>query len=523
MFALTVSFAAALIVSLIVTYGVRGWAVRRGLVDVPDGARRLHDQPVPRVGGIAVYASAMLVLAAVARWGGAGVPEAGGGLPLPIPVVVGGAAMFALGFWDDVRQLKARTKLIGQILIAAAVFAMGIRIENLGLLGSEPLPVWLSFCATVFWLVGITNAFNLIDGSDGVAGGSAIFAALAVAVTLLLAGDRWGAFVALTLAGATLGFLFYNFPPASIFLGDCGSLFLGFTLGALGVVTSQEAPTVLAVAIPVVSFGLPILDTTLAIVRRFLRRQPLFKPDRGHIHHRLRDLGHSPRKVALLLYFASAGFALLSLLLVPPTGPVEAAIFVVAGVVVWIAVQRLDIPELLELRRILHRGLQQRRAIANNVRIREGIAAMRRATSAADVLRALDYAIPGDGFLRGELWLPESIAGALVAEPDVVPSGKGYLWRWGITADVHAPELIEVRLSLRNDHGRAVGRLSLWHPVEEPHLLADLRLIAMELLPELNRVLLRLAERPRETVIPQAQVVVEREVALVGESASSSV
>src|SRR5690606_5680961 len=150
----------------------------------------------------------------------------------------------------------------------------------------------------------------------GVAAGSAIFAALAVAAVLALGGDPWGTTVALTLAGAALGFLFFNFPPAPIFLGDSRSLFLGFMLRALGACRSPKAPTALAVVIPVVSFGVPILGPFLAIVRRFLRGEPVFKADRGRIHHRLRELGHSPRKVALVVYAASALFALLSLLLV---------------------------------------------------------------------------------------------------------------------------------------------------------------------------------------------------------------
>lgn len=242
-----ISFTTALLLALVLTYKVRGWAPRLGLLDVPDAVRRVHDRPMPRAGGVAVYAAVALVLPVAWAAGGLpGYPEASGAGQV-LKLMVGGGGMFLLGLWDDARDLPPWLKLAGQTLVAACAFALGIRIETLGLAGGAPLPGWLGFAVTVFWLVGITNAFNLIDGSDGVAAGSAIFAALAVAGVLAVGGDPWGTTVALTLAGASLGFLFFNFPPASIFLGDGGSLFLGFMLGALGVMTSQKAPTALAV------------------------------------------------------------------------------------------------------------------------------------------------------------------------------------------------------------------------------------------------------------------------------------
>ena len=488
-----ISFATAFLLSLALTYKVRGWAPRLGLVDMPDGVRRVHDRPMPRAGGVAVYAAVALVLPVAWAAGGLpGYPEASGA-GLVLKLMAGGAGMFLLGLWDDARQLPARVKLAGQVLVAVAAYVSGIRIDTLSLLGG-PLPEWLSLGVTVFWLVGITNAFNLIDGSDGVAAGSAIFAALAVAAVLALGGDPWGTTVALTLAGASLGFLFFNFPPASIFLGDSGSLFLGFMLGALGVITSQKAPTALAVVIPVISFGVPILDTFLAIVRRFLRGEPVFKADRGHIHHRLRELGHSPRKVALVVYAASALFALLSLLLVRPAGHMQAAVFVVLGLVVLIGVQRLDVPELLELRRLVHRGLHPRRVIARNVRIREAVDALGRARSGAEVVAALEHALAAGEFVRAELWLPERLGRVLADARAVQRAHAGYRWAWA-AADRPSDELWELRLPFRGADGLDAGQLCLWQRVQDEHPLADVRLIATQLQPALVRALGRIGDQ----------------------------
>jgi UDP-GlcNAc:undecaprenyl-phosphate GlcNAc-1-phosphate transferase len=487
--ALVPAFMTALVLAIAATYGVRALALRLGIVDVPDGRRRLHEHPVPRVGGVAIYVAFTLVLATAAAF-----------LPLDelrqqrvLAVLLGGAAIFGIGLFDDLRGLSARTKFGLELVVATLLYAAGVSIDAVSVpgVGSVALLPSASFLITVLWLVGITNAFNLLDGSDGVAAGSAVFAAGALAVVSLATGHAVGALVALTLAAATLGFLVFNFPPASIFLGDCGSLFLGFVLAVTGLMTTQTASTMMAVAIPVVSLGLPILDTLLAMARRFLRREPLFNPDRGHIHHRLSDLGHSPRKVVLLLYAASAACALLSLFLVHPNGPLIGGIFLVAGSVVWIGVQRLDIPELLELRRIVHRGLIQRTVIAYNVRIREAARRMRLASEPAEVLNALQAALEAGEFHRAELWLHDGPAAPLLQAELARREPPGAVWRWGEAATLSLVREWELRLPLRAAGAQSIGRLSLWHPIDTAHVLTDLQLIGAELQPELEQALQR--------------------------------
>jgi UDP-GlcNAc:undecaprenyl-phosphate GlcNAc-1-phosphate transferase len=489
--------------SLVLTYLVRHYATVLGLVDVPDGARRLHERPVPRVGGVAVSISVICVVAIAFLTGLSGSISPGSLLP----ILLGGLAIFGIGLWDDIRGLGPRTKFVLETVVALALFMVGIRIEGFGVPGGGfvEFSTLISLPITVLWIVGVTNAFNLIDGSDGVAAGAALFASGGIAVVSIMAASQVGLLFSLALVGATLGFLFFNFPPATIFLGDSGSLFLGFTLATLGIVSTQMAPTTLAVAIPVISFGLPILDTLLAIVRRFLRRESLFLGDRGHIHHRLRDLGHSPRKIALLLYAASAGFALFSLLLVAPTNGAAGTVLVVLGVVVLLAIQRLRIPEFREFGRTINRGLQQRAVIANNLRVRRGMVVIRNANTLAEVLDGLAYAFDSGEFARVELWLEPPLP------PSVDPSGKlalrdgMHFWssvpKWVRQGD----ELWEIRLPFRYADVELHGYLSLWQSTADgEQLLTDLSLIGVHLSVELQQALRRVRmQAPRERTAPR--------------------
>jgi len=198
------------------------------------------------------------------------------------------------------------------------LFLGGLRIVNIPVLfGDHRLPWIVGWAFTVLWVLAITNAFNLIDGLDGLAAGSALFSTMVVFVVALLNGPTLVTVMTIALAGAILGFLRFNFNPATIFLGDSGSLFIGFVLSALALKGAQKAPTIVAVAIPIVSFGLPILETALSIVRRLISGRPIFTADREHIHHKLLQNGMTHRQVVILLYGVSAIFAMLSLFLLP--------------------------------------------------------------------------------------------------------------------------------------------------------------------------------------------------------------
>src|SRR5437764_9858590 len=251
--------------------------------------------------------------------------------------------------------------------------------------------------------MAITNAFNLIDGLDGLAAGSALFSTLVMFVIALLTDAPLISLVTLALAGAVLGFLRYNFNPATIFLGDCGSLFIGFMLSALALQGAQKAPTIVAVAIPVVSFGLPILETLLSIVRRFISGRPVFTADREHIHHKLLQLGWSHRQAVIILYGVSAVFALLSLFLLWPTGSTLGLVLAVLGTGIWIGVQHLGYLEFGEIRRVAQRTFQQRQIFVNNLAIRRATEELNVASDYQQICRILVASFSSNAFDGFEL------------------------------------------------------------------------------------------------------------------------
>ena len=488
-FVIAGAFVAALVSALCLTAAVRRWALGRGLLDMPDGRRRLHSRPIPNVGGIAIACSVVGVF--VLSW--ALQQQASGddsGLAV-LGMVVGGIAMWGVGLVDDLRELSPYRKLALQVGVAVLAFSLGVRIGGVDLIVVHPeaLPGWLSLVITTLWLVGATNAFNFIDGSDGVAAGAALFASGALLAVFLLNGDALGALMAATLAGAALGFLFFNFPPASIFLGDSGSHFLGFTLAALGVITTHKATTAVAMAIPVVAFGLPLLDTALVVTRRFLRRDPVFLGDRGHIHHRLRDLGHSPRMVAVTIYAVCGAFGALSLLLAVPRQPAVLPIMVVACCVLCVLVIRLDIPELVELQRIVGRLLQQRHVIAHNVRVHEAVRDLRGCSHVQHVFALLDRTFDRSEFSSLSLRLCGVGSGGDVDATPIVEE-LPMVWRMDAPVGRTDEAEIEVRIPLRSSR-ELVGYLFLRRRGNGARLFTDVNLLADRFAPALSEAISR--------------------------------
>jgi UDP-GlcNAc:undecaprenyl-phosphate GlcNAc-1-phosphate transferase len=286
-------------------------------------------------------------------------------------VLGAGSLIFLVGVYDDFRPVKPYIKFSVQVVGGVILYLGGFKILHLPVLfGWHDFGYWFGLPLTVLWILLITNAFNLIDGLDGLAAGSSLFSTLAVFVVALSNGNVLVAFLSLILAGTIAGFLKFNFNPATIFLGDSGSLFIGFMLGALALVGSQKSTTIVAVAIPVVSFGLPLLETMLSVFRRFLSGQPLFRADREHIHHKLLDRGFSQRQAVIVLYGVSAVFGFLSLFLLVPGSGTVGLVLLVLGIGVWIGVQQLGYHEILELKRIARRTMAQKPLVANNLALR---------------------------------------------------------------------------------------------------------------------------------------------------------
>jgi UDP-GlcNAc:undecaprenyl-phosphate GlcNAc-1-phosphate transferase len=323
--------------ALLFTPLLRDLALRRGWVDEPDNHRKLHKVPIPRIGGIAIvlaYIGSFSFLLSFHFEGNAAIHDS---LPLVFKLLPAVVVVFATGLLDDCIGLKPWQKLLG-VTIAAGLACLGdIQIHGLAY---HPLPPFLGVPLTIIWLVGCANAFNLIDGVDGVATGLGLLATLTTLGAALWHGDTGLVMATVPLAGALLGFLRFNFNPASVFLGDCGSLSIGFLLGCCAVIWSHKAVTLLGMTAPLMALSVPLLDMLLSIVRRVLLLRPIFSADRGHIHHRLLDRGLTPRRVTLLLYATSslaAGFALLQCAVTDAGLPVT----ILFCAVVWMGIQFL--------------------------------------------------------------------------------------------------------------------------------------------------------------------------------------
>jgi len=335
--------------ALLFTPLIRNWALARGWVDLPDNRRKCHITPVPRVGGIPIMLSFVLACLAsflLTRYGSAAVPITTIAQVLPAAIIV-----FAVGLADDLVGLRPWQKLAGQLLAASLACLQGVQIHNLGAVDIQSQ--WWHVPLTLFWLVGCTNAFNLIDGVDGLAAGIGSFAALTILVASLLQQNLALALATAPLAGALFAFLRYNFNPATIFLGDCGSLTIGFLLGCYGVEWSQHTTTILGMTAPLLTLFIPLFDTTLAIARRFVRGRPIFAADRCHIHHRLLERGLSVRRVALLLYGAAAVAAVCALLIDAFENHIGVIVLALFCLAVWLGLRHLGYAEFSGLRRVL--------------------------------------------------------------------------------------------------------------------------------------------------------------------------
>jgi len=264
--------------ALVITPVVRRLCERFKLLDVPADGRRVHTSAIPRLGGVAIYLSLLLALSSLLFVSNLVTESLQFYTPVLLKVLIPASLVLLLGVYDDLRGANAVVKFVGLGLIASLFYAMGGRIEALAVpfVGVVHFPPVIGFVLTVFWLVAISNAFNLIDGMDGLATGAALFSSVVILVVALSGGHLVMSVVTIVICGALAGFLRYNFNPASIFLGDSGALFVGFLLAALSLMGAQKATTAIAVITPILAFGLPVVDTTVTMARRLIGRRPIF-------------------------------------------------------------------------------------------------------------------------------------------------------------------------------------------------------------------------------------------------------
>jgi UDP-GlcNAc:undecaprenyl-phosphate GlcNAc-1-phosphate transferase len=343
---------------------------------------------------------------------------------------------------------------------------------------------------TIFWVIAITNAFNLIDGLDGLAAGSALFSTLVMFVVAALGNAPLISLITLALAGAILGFLRYNFNPATIFLGDCGSQFVGFMLSALALYGAQKAPTIIAVAIPLVSFGLPILETSLSVLRRFIGGRPVFTADREHIHHKLLEHGWSHRQVVIILYGVSAVFALLSLFLLWPTGSTLGLVLAVVGTGIWLGVQHLGYLEFGEIRRVAQRTIEQRRIFVNNLAIRRASEELKVARDFDQVGRILTAAFDNNDFDGFELRANTAVEQRIqLLDPNDAPHLE---WRKrGSLATLEFGTAWSLKLELISSAAHRCGDLTIFRRYTNRDLQLDINLLTSDFATNLANALQR--------------------------------
>lgn len=289
-----VAFTIALAAAYIITPQVINLAIKAGALDAPD-ARKVHTKPIPRMGGLAIYAGFVLAVLASMHINHE-----------IVGLLVGGTFILAVGIIDDIMQLSAKIKLLGQIAAAIVLVMFDIRIEWItNPFGDMIYVAYLSIPLTILWVVGLTNTVNLIDGLDGLAAGVSTIASITILLVALQQNFWSVAILSAALAGSALGFLQHNFNPAKIFMGDTGSMFLGYMLAAISVTGTVKSAATIALIVPIVALGLPIMDTAFAIIRRYMSGRPIFKPDKGHLHHRLLEMGLTQKQAVLLMYVIS--------------------------------------------------------------------------------------------------------------------------------------------------------------------------------------------------------------------------
>ncbi len=321
------AFAVAAVLSYFFTPPVKNFAHKVGAIDVPKDARRMHKKPIPRLGGLAIYGGFLCSILIFGQLD-----------ETMLCVLLGAAIIVALGIFDDVLALGAKLKFVVQIVAAAIPVCIGnLQIglfTNLNPLSDTPF-VHLGILAvpvTIIWIVGITNAVNLIDGLDGLAVGVSSIAAITMLAVALLTGNMPIATTMAALAGACIGFMPYNLNPAKIFMGDTGSTFLGYMLATVSIMGLFKFYAVISFAVPFLILGLPIFDTANAIIRRVAAGRSPMSPDRGHVHHKLIDMGFNQKQAVAILYAISATLGLTAVVLTS-SGEVKAIVLLLAVLV----------------------------------------------------------------------------------------------------------------------------------------------------------------------------------------------
>jgi UDP-GlcNAc:undecaprenyl-phosphate/decaprenyl-phosphate GlcNAc-1-phosphate transferase len=421
---------AALVVSLVLTWIVRRLARSRGWMAGPESERHVHQIPLPRLGGVAIFLSVAAVACILIG--------SGWGSRFYCLALIPTAWMFVVGLIDDLRGLRASWKLLAQLIAAIILFTVGIRIP----FGGGDAGLVLSLLATLFWTVTVTNAINLVDGLDGLASGSATCTTLAMLVAALCFGQHDTAILAAALAGAVLGFLCFNVPPATIFLGDSGSLTLGILISAISIRLLQVST--LGWIVCLLALAHPFAEVFISTARRLLTANPIFRPDRRHMHHRLldRDLSHAQSASTLVaISFAFSCFAMLAV-----AGPFWALVAIVlASIAGGYVLRAFRYDEFPLFARVLHKVLDHRYTVDAHVQLREVTATLEKIPpeSLGELRLLLSELFAGFGFADASLLVPE-----LDRQERSGTSRKGFVLEFPLTTRTERIGTLRIRWDL---------------------------------------------------------------------------
>ena len=366
---------AAFLLSALITPLIRRLCQQRNIFDLPSEPRKIHTKPIPRLGGIAIYSAFFLPLFTILLTAGQAFALFSQNINILINLLLTGSLVFAIGVYDDIKGATVFQKLTVQTAAAVLIYLLDFKITLLS------VPFWggvsvgiFGLPLTILWIVGITNALNFIDGIDGLACGVGFFSVSTMFFLSLYLNHPLTAFFAAALAGAILGFSVYNFAPASIFMGDSGSLFIGFMIAAISLHGSQKSSTAVVLLIPIVALGVPITDTLLAIIRRLGQGISPFKADKEHIHHKLLNLGFSSRQVTLVLYGVSILLGITALLMTAGNNQILAMLLLMLGIIAVVGMRMLGYTtDMIHINALAKERIQQKRRMLQRQKYAEVI------------------------------------------------------------------------------------------------------------------------------------------------------